>query len=79
MLALAIGLDFRVDLLDRHRLGRLPLENFACLLEAHHADRCQLAAHQILHRFGREKAGCLGFGRQCIGERNFDGGHDRMQ
>ena len=73
---LTVGLDFRLDLLLRHRLLRVSGESIARLLEALQAVGRQFATQQILDRRGRKKSGSFCLFRKRVGKRDLDGGHD---
>ena len=75
-LFLTVGLDFRMDLLLRHRRLRASGESIARLLEALQAVGRQFATQQILDRLGRKKSGSFCLFRKRVGEGDLDGGHD---
>lgn len=73
---LTVGLDFRMDLLLRHRLLRARRKMIARLLEALQAVGRLFATQQILDRLGRKKSGSFCHSRKRVGKRDLDGGHD---
>ena len=75
-LFLRVGLDFRMNLLLRHRLLRASGESIARLLEALQAVGRQFASQQILDRLGRENSGSFCLFDKSVGKRDLDGGHD---
>lgn len=75
-LFLRVGLDFRMELLLRHRLLRASGESIACLLEALQAVGRQFASQQILDRLGSKKSGSFCLFRKRVGKRDLDGGHN---